>query len=445
MTVYATGGAVHGLGSAVVSPWFYLGISAAFVCSLWAAHLTERADAAASRRSFALVIVTAALFRLMAIPATPALSDDIYRYLWDGHLQLEGVNPYLDSPSDSRLDAFATSYRGRINNPELPTIYPPATQAVFLVGAALGGSVAAMKLLMVLLDMATLITLGAILRHRGMNPARVAIYGWSPLAVIEVGWSGHCDPVGVCLLAVALLAIIKGSRVVSIAAAALSGAAKYAGWLALPSVLKRSRMRDWLVLPAVVAAVYLPYLSAGWGVFGSLFAYAERWRFNDSLFAVILGVVERSRLSGAVRGALIAAGWMDRAATWESSPALHLTEPLSLAKLISGLLFTAFAVRVVRRGREDPAREVLSLLGAALLLSPTVHPWYLLWVAPFLAVVPRLSWTWLSYAVLVVSYPMMAARSGGDDPLRWLVWVEYAPFFLILAVESARRRLWETG
>jgi len=381
----------------------------------------------------------------MAIPAAPALSDDIYRYLWDGHVQAAGVNPYIYPPSHPRLDAFATAYRGRINNADLPTIYPPATQAIFRAAASLGGGVAAMKLLMVLFDMATLITLAAILVDRGMNPARVVIYGWSPLAVIEVGWSGHCDPVGVSLLAVAMLAIIKGSRVVSIAAAALSGAAKYAGWLALPPILRRSRPRDLLALPAAVAAAYLPYLSAGWGVLGSLPAYAERWRFNDSLFGLILSGVERSRLSPAVRGALSGAGWMDRAATWETSPALRLTEPLSLAKMVAGLLLAAFAVRLLRRGWEDPPREIFSLLGAALLLSPTVHPWYLLWVAPFLALLRRSSWIWLTYAVVLLSYPMMAARAGTEDPLRWLAWIEYLPFFLILAVESARRRLWETG
>ncbi|MBI3449526.1 MAG: hypothetical protein HY049_11510 [Acidobacteria bacterium] len=444
LAIHASGGGSGRLATVAASPLFFLGFTGAFAAATWAGHHVEMGSAGGSRRSFAVVLGCAVLLRLIALSAPPALSDDAYRYVWDGHVQRAGLNPYAHAPADPALDPWTTSYRGRINNPDLPTIYPPVTQLAFRAAALVPGEgLVAVRVVMILFDLGTIAVLGALLRRRGRDPAAVLIYAWSPLAVIEVGWSGHCDPVGVFFLAAALLAIDAGWKGTSLAAAALAGAAKYAGWLAIPSLARRARWRDGLVAPLACAAVYAPYLGAGMGVLGSLPAYAERWRFNDSLFAIALQAVERLRVADAVRGGLRLAGCLDPSATWESSLALRLTEPLSIAKILAAAAFAAFALRILRRRWDDPCREILALLGGALLLSPTLHPWYLLWIAPFLPIVPRRSWLWLTFAAPLLSYPMMAARAGDADPLAWLAAVEYVPFFALLAIESARRRLWE--
>lgn len=426
------------------SPVFHLALAAAFAASIWAARLVEFDAAGGGRVSVAVVVAAGAAFRLMLLPAEPALSDDIHRYLWDGRVQAAGINPYRHAPADPALDGLAEPIRGRINNPELPTIYPPVTQAVFLAAALLPGGAAALKTILILCDLATILAVAALLRRRGKDPAQVVLYAWSPLPVVEIAWSGHADPIGVCLLACGCLALAAGRPALSAAAAAFSVAAKYAGLLALPAVARRAGGRTLVAMP-VLALAYAPYAGAGWGVFGSLPAYAERWRFNDGIFSALLGIVERARLAAGVRTALAAAGWLDPAARWETSLALRLTEPLSLTKMLAAAAFAVFAVRILRRGWDDPVREIAALLGAALLLAPTVHPWYLLWVAPFLPLVPRLSFLWWTYAAMALGYPMLAARSGGEDPLRGLALVEYGVLFVVMGVESARRRLWETA
>ena len=55
----------------------------------------------------------------------PSSSDDFYRYLWDGHVQVQGINPYAHAPADSALEAVRTPWHGLINNPSVSTIYPP--------------------------------------------------------------------------------------------------------------------------------------------------------------------------------------------------------------------------------------------------------------------------------------------------------------------------------
>jgi len=357
----------------------------------------------------------AVILRLLSLPASPGLSDDIYRYMWDGHVQSRGINPYLHAPAEAALDGVGTDYRHLINNSELPTIYPPISQMVFFGAALAGGSLVAMKAMLLLFDGVTILALAAILKHRGIAPARVVLYAWSPLAVLEVGWNGHQDTIGVCLLVLAILAMVKGRPLAAGVAAALSGAAKYIGWIALLPLGRRAPWRALLVVPAVAGICYLPYASAGTGIFGSLSVYAELWRFNDSLFGLIASGVEAMGFS------------------------------LWIAKGIAAVLFALFALRILGRRWEDPAREILALTGGALLLSPTLHPWYLLWVAPLLVLAPRVSWSWLTWAAMVFGYPMMAMKLAGEEPPGWLVWAEYAPFYAMLAVESARRRLWEEG
>lgn len=434
VVVWGTGASGPDIATVASSPLFFLGVTGAFAASLRAAWLVENAPARDPKRRLGIVLGVALLLRLIALPASPGLSDDAYRYLWDGHVQSRGINPYVHAPEDPALDAVATGFRPLINNADLPTIYPPLSQMIFLAAALAGGGLLSLKILLLLFDGMTILALASILKRRGQDPARVVIYAWSPLAVIEVGWSAHLDPIGVSLLVVGILAAACSRPLAAVVAGALSGAAKYAGWLALPSLGRRAPGRAILTIPAVVVLCYVPYLSAGAGVLGSLLVYAEYWRFNDSLFGIIVAAVEATGLAGAGGSGLPGGG---------TSLAAFLADPFRLAKIIAALLFGLAALRILRRGWEDPAREILWVLGAALLLSPTLHPWYLLWVAPLLALVPRLSWTWLTWAVIVFGYPMMAAQMGGEYPPAWLAWLEYAPFYILLAVESARRRLWE--
>ena len=78
------------------------------------------------------------VFRALLLLTTPTLSDDVYRYLWDGHLTTEGVNPYANPIEDPVLDPYEIEARKLANNPEYATPYLPAAQTG-LKGPALHG------------------------------------------------------------------------------------------------------------------------------------------------------------------------------------------------------------------------------------------------------------------------------------------------------------------
>ena len=94
----------------------------------------------AERPSLTLILVTAVLLRLGALAAPVYLSDDIYRYIWDGRVQAAGINPYRYIPTDTALAPLRDEavFPNINRNNYAPTIYPPVAQLLFLGATRLG-------------------------------------------------------------------------------------------------------------------------------------------------------------------------------------------------------------------------------------------------------------------------------------------------------------------
>ena len=105
-----------------------------------------------SRSTLVLALVFAALFRLTILFAPPYLSDDIYRYIWDGRVQAVGINPYRYIPADEALKNLRDEkIYSHINRRDYaPTMYPPVAEAVFFMTTRVSESVTWMKTTMVL-------------------------------------------------------------------------------------------------------------------------------------------------------------------------------------------------------------------------------------------------------------------------------------------------------
>ena len=113
--------------------------------------------------------------------------------------------PYGVAPEaffiDPMVPAAFHAVLDRINNPELPTIYAPTTQFVFLFGYWLyPGSVTALQSILIVVDLATVALL---LR---LAPVRnVMLYAWCPLVIKEIAFTAHPDGIGICLLLAAIV------------------------------------------------------------------------------------------------------------------------------------------------------------------------------------------------------------------------------------------------
>ena len=355
--------------------------------------------------SIALIWAIAILARLALLPLAPELSDDIHRYLWDGHVLTQGVSPYAHPPGDEALAALRTPWHGEINHPEVPTIYPPLSQLLFGTVALAGGSIIAAKLLWLCFDLGCGLLLHRIAGRTGRNPAPVLVwYLWSPLLIVETAWSAHFDAVGLFLLAALIL--VAGRSAASGALLAAATLVKFAPAAALPALVRRRGHATLLAFVAVCAVFYLPFAGVGpTALTEGLRTYARHWTANEGAFAVIAAVVRDPVQARAAATALVLAvvAWV----TWR---------------------------------RYSVERALLWILGAGLLLSPTVHPWYVLWVLPMAALRGNRPFLLLGGLVFLGYWGLASYQATGvwPQPLwnRTAIWV---PVWLMLLLGCLRR------
>jgi alpha-1,6-mannosyltransferase len=388
--------------------------------------------------ALATILAFGLLFRVLLLPTPIYLSSDLYRYFWDGRVQLAGINPYRHAPAAPELAHLRDDdLHPSINRPTSRTIYPPAAQWLFAAAAATGiRSVLAWRLLILAAEGVTVALLLALLRRHRLAETAVLVYAWSPLVVFEGVQAGHLDLLMVPLVLLALLwrgggAPVRAGlalglavllklypAVLALAWSARPGGAGPAGdpggrarW---PGAGGWWRARDWPFIGAVAGTValgYAPYLWAlGAGAFGFLPEY--------------FGPAEDHNIG--LRG-LLTYGF-----GWTGAPARYGVMALLFAVLLGALVWIA------RGGSTGLARTGAAAVGAYLALVPTaMHPWYVVWIVPFLCLAPSLAWLYFSGAVSLSYVAFIVA----PDPLPAWAWLaQYAPLFGLLAVEAWRAR-----
>lgn len=388
-------------------------------------------QAAGAPAALRWIFIAAVLFRLIAAFGQPTLSDDIYRYVWDGRVQAAGIHPYVHAPEDPALAALRNDDWTRVNHPELRTIYPPLAQMVFAALAWLGAGPLGFKLFFALADLGVMAALVWLLSRCGLPPDRIVLYAWNPLAIIEAAGSGHVEPVGAALVVVA--AAWMSCRRAKLAALALAAAVhvKLLPLILIPGAIRRWRNAAVLVLALALVGLALPYALSGPAIGSGLFDYAERWEHNSVLYSGIEATLEwvdtGPKLKPWVGRARDRLGGDDTFWNWVYTRVW----PREIARVIVGMLALVWVVLLsFRRGLTAP-REIFLGLAGVLLLSPTLYPWYVLWVLPF--AVAFASLPWLIFAALV---PL--AYIGGESGVPWIVRsIEYGiPVLAVIALRA---------
>ena len=347
---------------------------------------------------FGLAVTALWHFQFLRMP--PGLDDDIHRYVWDGRVQRLGYNPYLLVPSDPALAGVHTPDTRTLNNPEVPSPYPPGAQLFFRAVTAIHESIFALKVTFVICDMAVVFVLLDVLRRTGQGEHWVLAYAWHPLLATEVAGSGHVDILGVLLLLVSAAALLRRWRAIAAIAFALAVSVKLLPIVLLPIYWKRVRLRDGVVAALVCGLLYVPFLNHGRIPFGSLGTYVQRFRFNDPVFATLERVTTPQIVAGlAVLVGFLTAIWMRRRYAQSSSDAFAWP------------------------------------MAASLLCAPVVYPWYMLWLMPFLrstSTLPILVWT-LS---IIPTYYVWHLRAVGQQWLvpDWIMVLEFGSVALAAAI-----------
>ena len=417
-----------------------IGALVAIQMALFAAYLlaVRRASPGTGEDDFRVILGFALLFRLTLIFQEPALSGDLYRYLWDGHVQARGhLNPYRFAPADPALDALDDPIRARINHSDIPTLYPPVGEGLFALVAWAGGGVASLKAVLTLFDVGQILLLRLMLRRAGLGAGRILVYAWSPLVLSEVAGNGHLDVVATFFLILGIHLIIGARGVLSTLALGLAAGVKLLPALAFPVLLRRVRRAFWVVPFAVFALFALPYLGAGRALFSGLRQYAERWQHNDFLFRFILAAWEALQPTAALKAAI---QWLQGSLgdSFLISLLYRYAYPVYLARASVALALLIVSAWLAWK-RAGPLKATFAIFSLMILLSPTVHPWYLLWVVPFLVFFPSTAWVLFS-GLVALSYLDPGPVRAGIGGLSPVIWIEYVPFLALLAWEVRRRR-----
>lgn len=403
-----------------IIPGFLLHFFLLFALYLGAVWCTFRS--AAHRHSTLLILLAFSVaFRAILLWTQPILSDDLYRYVWDGKVQAAGINPYEYPPVATELSHLRdeTIYP-RINRPWARTIYPPGAQWLFrAIYAAKPDSVHFLKTTIAGFDFLTILLLMLLLRAQGLHPGRAILYAWHPLAVFEFAGSGHLDGLMLPFLLLCLLLMGRRRNYWAGASLGVATAIKLYPALLIPALLRRHGPRLLLSTAAVLGLLYLPYVaSAGPRVLGFLPQYLSDpgERFNSG------------------PGGLLAYG----VGLLSSRPSQVAYGVLAVAILLVSLRGT----RAGEKGLDPTIAELLLLFGTFVTFAQTLHPWYLLWIVPLLAIRPSACWLYLSGAI-ALSY-LKYTDDQSHMPL-WAGILEYLPFYLLALGATRVRKLRQVG
>lgn len=351
------------------------------------------------RRSvLALVFLAACAFRLTLFPLYPSLSDDLYRYRWEGKVQQAGYNPYHVRPSDPNLAYLRDETYPAVSGPQYVTLYGPLLEEVFWLMFVVTPHPIAMKLPFLLFDLGVILLLFRLLPQKGLSPLRAIVYAWSPLPIVEVAASGHNDSLPVVAFVLALFFWERRQRKTSLAAVTVSALAKvYAAFL-LPVFLARGGWRRIWIPALLAAAAMAPYAESWKQLLESLSGYAEHWRNNASLFAVIR----------------------------------HFTSTHGGAREIY-IGIVVLAMLYCLSQKLEPPRAAFLILATMLLFSPNVFPWYLIWILPLLAIYPNPAWLLFTATVFLSYHVLIPYRTLGlwQEQVGFQL-LEYVPFFGLL-------------
>ncbi len=338
-----------------------------------------------------LIWGTAILARVILLFTTPTLSDDVYRYLWDGHVATNGVSPYALPIESAELDYLAVPVRELANNTWMASPYMPAAQWLFAgLNRLVGISPLSMQISMVVFELGAAFIVTKLLAAAAFPSQRILLWLWNPLIIVEVAHSAHIDAWMILLMMAGVWVTLFQSTIfgedndkawrsfVSPILLALATLTKILPVLILPVIYWRWSWRQRFTYGILTIGLLVPAgLRAGWGLvgpldgtglFGALRIYNDRWKFNSGLFF-----------------------WVTRRLNdgdgYTPSPA-DTQVKLAVAIIMMVVLLIVWGLAYRNRSPKTSLRLMAIPLMAYLILTHTVHPWYaliLLIFLPFLA------------------------------------------------------------
>ena len=349
---------------------FWLPMFAAYLAVIFRSSNISGSSDYFSNLNFWLIL--AVVFRFLLLFSFPSLSDDVFRFIWDGRLWNAGINPFEYLPTyfmkpENQVKGLDLTLFNQLNSSEYFTIYPPVCQAVFFLSTAVFpesvyGSMFLMKCFLFACEIGTIILLPKVLRQLEINPLNSLIYALNPLIIIELCGNLHFESAMIFFLLLAVILHLKNKNGLSSVAFAFSVASKLLPLIFLPFLVKKmgwiKSIYYGLSVAVILLFLHLPMFSNNFiENFGSsLNLYFQKFEFNASVYYLARWIGYQQ------------VGWNMIA---EIGPGLAI---LSLVSILTLAFLPLFYKKEIWKNLPASWLWAISIY---LIFTTTVHPWYL--------------------------------------------------------------------
>jgi hypothetical protein len=375
------------------------------------------------------LIMLAVVFRLVVFWATPNLSQDYFRFIWDGRMIAQGLNPFLSLPADwIASGSFPISQAkelyegmGALNGSHY-TVYPPLNQFVFTLAAWLSphhiwGAILVMKTTLLLSDIGILCVGYKLLQALKLPPHKIFWYVLNPFIIIEMTGNLHFESMMLFFLLLALYLIQTGKWRWAALFFGFSASVKLITLLFLPIFIKYFKLKKAFIFYLVVLfsflILYLPFVSTTLieAYAKSLNLYFSNFEFNASLYNIARWIGFEVKGYNMIR------------TFGKYTPFL----------VVSIVLIIAFFRN--NRHFHELITSMLFAITAYYLMATTVHPWYIA-LPLLLSLFTKYRFALVWSLVVMLSYFTYANPEFIESP--WMLWTEYSILFGVLFYEIWR-------
>lgn len=368
-------------------------------------------------RGFWLWMIIAIIFRVTSLFSLPNLSDDYYRFLWDGQLTNQGINPYDFKPSEIDtiiLQEDQKALLNQMNSPNYYSVYPPVLQVVFKLSAnnemKLSHEVLLLKIVTLLFEIIGLIFLYKLLQIFNMKITYWLGFAFNPLVIIEISGNLHFEGMMITFLIMTIYYYLKENYWLTGTFFGIAVLIKLTPLMLVPFILLRTKPKDSLFI-LVTFALSVASLSFYWidleridHISKSLDLYFHTFEFNASIYYLLreLGY------------------WF-----YGYNMIGFVGTILAITSFLSILL-----ISFIGRRSGNIFEVIVLIFFIHSLLSSIVHPWYILPVLFFGVMSKKFQMTGIVWSCLVfVSYYTYKDSSYTENS--WLVFIEYG---LVLSI-----------
>ncbi len=389
------------------------------------------------KNNFWFLAILALIFRLIFLPATPNLSQDFYRFIWDGNLILEGLNPYLSVPHEflptadlmkrELIEGMGSLSAGNY------TSYPPVNQLLFALSAFLGGknilgSVIAIRSFIILADFGILYFGKKLILNLNLPSYHIFWFLLNPFIIIELTGNLHFEGVMLFFLIWAVYLLQKKKWIGSAIVLAFSVSVKLLPLLFLPLLWHyfkkhfslKKLMLFYCLTGITILLTFVPFLSSEviQNLGASISLWFQKFEFNASIYYVLRWIGFQTK-------------------------GYNIIETLGkILPILTFLIIIALAIFRRNSSIKKLTESMLFAVTAYFLLSTTVHPWYI--ATPLLfSVFTRFRFVILWSFVVMLSYAAYILPEVKENV--WLIAFEYLALSGYLLYEVLQRKSYSTS